>query len=113
MSVELIILGLVGITIIITVGSIFEDIRERISEKSNIIGKLINCPMCTGFWIGFFFGFAVDIAPPIIVGGLVSLASWSIYSIVDYFITKGTWYATRIVSESEVESIEGEDNESH
>jgi hypothetical protein len=112
MSIELIILGLVGITIIITVGSIFEDIREKISERSTVLGKLINCPMCTGFWVGFFFGFASGIAPPIIVGGLVSLASWSVYSVVDYFITKGTWYATQIIKETQTEDNIEEENES-
>lgn len=112
MSTELIILGLVGITIIITTGSIFEELRNKVSETSQILGKLINCPMCTGFWIGFFFGFLSDIAPPIIVGGLISLLSWSIYSVVDYFITKGTWYATRIISENEGGPTEGEEDES-
>jgi integral membrane sensor domain MASE1 len=112
MSIELIILGLVGITVIITAGSIFEEIRNKVSESSVVLGKLINCPMCTGFWIGFFFGFTVDMGPAIIVGGLVSLLSWTIYSIVDYFVTKGTWYATRIISETETGTIEGEENES-
>jgi hypothetical protein len=112
MNIELIILGLVGITIIITAGAIFEDIREKISQNSNVLGKLINCPMCTGFWVGFFFGFASGIAPPIIVGGLVSLLSWSTYSLVDYFITKGTWYATQIVKETTTETNTEGENES-
>ena len=104
-------LGLVGITIIITVGAIFEDIRNKISESSQVLGKLINCPMCTGFWVGFFFGFIDDIAPPMITGGLVSLLSWSIYSLVDYFSTKSTWYATQIINENNVESNVGDENE--
>lgn len=112
MSIELIILGLVGVTIIITIGTIFEDIREKISEKSSVLGKLINCPMCTGFWVGFFFGFASGIAPPIIMGGLISLLSWSAYSVIDYFITKGTWYATQIVKETTTEINTEEKDES-
>ncbi len=111
MSTELIILGLVGITIIITTGAIFEELREKISDLSQVLGKLINCPMCTGFWVGFFFGFLSEIAPPIIVGGLVSVLSWALYSVVDYFSTKSTWYATQIVKETETESIAEEQNE--
>jgi len=87
-------------------------LREKISNSSQVLGKLINCPMCTGFWVGFFFGFLSEISPPIIAGGLVSLLSWSIYSIVDYFNTKGTWYATRIVSETQTGEPEGEEDES-
>jgi hypothetical protein len=112
MSIELIILGLVGITVIITAGSIFEDFRNKISESSIILGKLINCPMCTGFWVGFFFGFIANVAPPIIMGGLVSLISWSVYSIVDYFVTKSTWYATQIIKETQTEENIEEKNES-
>lgn len=112
MSIDLMILGLVGITIIITLGSIFEEVRNNISEKSVVLGKLINCPMCTGFWVGFFFGFIDGMAPPMITGGLVSLISWVTYSVVDYLNTKGTWYATQIVRETESVSDRGEENES-
>ena len=112
MSIDLMILGLVGITIIITAGSIFEELRNNITEKSVILGKLINCPMCTGFWVGFFFGFMDGMAPPMITGGLVSLVSWAIYSIVDYLNTKSTWYATQIIKEENNASDIGEENES-
>jgi Na+/proline symporter len=112
MSIELMIFGLVGITIIITAGSIFEELRNKVNEKSSVLGKLINCPMCTGFWVGFFFGFIDGMAPPMITGGLVSLLSWITYSIVDYINTKGTWYATQIVKETESNTDTGEENES-
>ena len=112
MSIELLILGLVGITIIITSSVFFESVRERVSNYSQVLGELINCPMCTGFWVGLFFGFVSGIAPPVIIGGLVSLLSWSIYTVVDYFSTKATWHATQIVKETPVESDTEEKNES-
>jgi hypothetical protein len=112
MSIELLTLGLVGITIIITSSVIFEDIRERISNSSQVFGKLINCPMCTGFWVGLFFGFISDMAPPILIGGLVSLLSWSVYTVIDYFSTKATWYATQIIKENQAESDTEEKDES-
>jgi len=112
MSIELLTLGLVGITVIITSSVFFEDLREKVSNSSQILGKLINCPMCTGFWVGLFFGFISGIAPPVLIGGLVSLLSWSIYTVVDYFSTKATWYATQIIKETPVESDTEEKNES-
>jgi hypothetical protein len=39
-----------GITAIITRGTIFYEIRKYF-EKT-IIGKIINCPQCCGFWCG-------------------------------------------------------------
>ena len=44
-----------GMTQILVYGTIFENQREWIMEKSNWLGTLIHCPMCTGFWVGVFF----------------------------------------------------------
>tara|TARA_Y100001963_G_C6783213_1_gene451113 strand:- start:3026 stop:3322 length:297 start_codon:yes stop_codon:yes gene_type:complete len=44
-------------TQILVYGSIFRQHREWIKEKSDWFGKLVSCPMCTGFWVGaFLFG---------------------------------------------------------
>lgn len=40
-----------GITWIITQSKIFEKFRDRFDETQGF-GMLINCPVCTGFWIG-------------------------------------------------------------
>lgn len=54
-----------GITTIITKSSIFEPLRDRLDNGSDVLienfwGILIVCPMCVGFWIGvlesFIFG---------------------------------------------------------
>lgn len=54
-----------GITTIITKSSIFEPLRDRLDNGSDVLsenfwGMLIVCPMCVGFWIGvlesFIFG---------------------------------------------------------
>jgi hypothetical protein len=46
-----------GLTQILVYGSIFEKQRDYILEKSEWLGKLVHCPMCTGFWVGaFLFG---------------------------------------------------------
>ena len=46
-----------GMTQILVYGTIFENQRDWIMEKSDWLGTLIHCPMCTGFWVGvFLFG---------------------------------------------------------
>lgn len=106
MNILLTIVGLIGITIIITSGAIFDSLRKVISEKSESSGRLINCPMCTGFWIGLIVGFVgmpIDISP-IILAGIVAVLSWSTYTVVDYFATKSVWYAIKTVRHSEKSS---------
>jgi hypothetical protein len=44
-----------GMTTILVYGSIFEGLREFISKHSKFFGELINCPLCTSTWVGFFF----------------------------------------------------------
>lgn len=114
MSFESFILGLVGVTVIITAGSIFEGLREKIASLSPFLEKLINCPMCTGFWVGLFFGFITDYGPPIILGGLVSLLSWAVYTVIFYFAVKSEWYQAQFIStqeESEKENVAEDKNE--
>ena len=43
-----------GMTQILVYGTIFENQRDWIMEKSDWLGTLIHCPMCTGFWVGVF-----------------------------------------------------------
>lgn len=92
--------GLIGLTIIITSGSIFENFRTFIESYSDILGKLVNCPMCTGFWVGFIYGLYLSPPSSLLFGGLISLLSWIIYSVTDYFATKSMFYAVKISKES-------------
>ena len=39
-----------GLTQILVYGKIFDPIRP----KSGKLGQLLDCPMCTGFWVGLF-----------------------------------------------------------
>ena len=45
-----------GLTQILVYGKIFDPIRP----KSGKLGKLLECPMCTGFWVGLFLWFVKD-----------------------------------------------------
>jgi hypothetical protein len=90
-------LALMGITIIISSSEIFSGIREKVSEYSEFLGKLISCTMCTGFWVGFFFSLlGISDISPLFLGALISISSWGFFNIVDYFIIKATWYATKV-----------------
>jgi len=88
-----------GVTNIIVQGSIFDGFKDWFTEKT-ILKKpgiikglmekfiaLINCPMCTGFWVGvvvgcFFGPFAAWNF--IFNGGLYSGTTWIIYSFVQF-----------------------------
>ena len=66
----------VGITMIITVSSLFLPIRSFIDSKSSYLGELINCPMCTGFWVGLIVSFLSYDMPPFYGGAIASFFSW-------------------------------------
>lgn len=80
------ILGCTGITVILVLSSLLEPVREFISSKSNLLNKLINCTMCTGFWVGAVCSIWFDINP-VFAGAASALLSWSVSSIVETFNT--------------------------
>lgn len=47
-----------GLTILIVYGEPIRPIREYIGGIANSIGRLLNCTLCTGFWVGVGFGAA-------------------------------------------------------
>ena len=81
-----------GLTQIIVYSSIFRALREDILEKSEWLGKLVNCPMCMGWWVGAFlfgingltelFNFEYNIANLLILGCLSSATSYALNVVV-------------------------------
>ena len=81
-----------GMTQILVYSSIFEKARHWIGEKSDWFGTLINCPMCTGFWVGTFlfgindltelFNFEYNIVNLLILGCLSSATSYALSTII-------------------------------
>ena len=75
-----------GLTQILVYCSIFEKQRGYILEKSEWFGKLVHCPMCTGFWVGVFlfgingftelFTFEVSLINALVLGWLSSGTSY-------------------------------------
>jgi hypothetical protein len=85
-----------GMTSILVWGSIFENQRNWIKNKSNFFGDLISCTLCTGTWVGFFLSlclgglstmyFDMHWLPAIFFDGMFTAGSvWTINSIVEYF----------------------------
>lgn len=100
------ILGCTGLTIIFVSSTILESVREFISNRSDFLGKMINCPMCLGFWVGMIASYSYDINP-LWSASIVSLLSWSISNIVDFFYSAGLYFDT--VVEVEGEGDEGDE----
>lgn len=57
------ILGMVGLTLVITIGKITEPIRKAFGPpigSKDVLDEhpavLLHCPMCSGTWVGLFFG---------------------------------------------------------
>lgn len=71
----ILIIGLAGITNIITDYDGPFGILERIRNVLRPHTKLITCSTCLGFWVGLWGGFILDfnIFYAIIIGGAVSL----------------------------------------
>jgi len=89
-----------GITTILVESYLFATIRAYLELFSpNFLGKLINCPLCTGFWVGiilFQLGLVLnikvenDVLNHFLHGTLSSSTSYLLYTIQNrlYLTTK-------------------------
>ena len=91
--VELIIflLTCAGLTSGIVLSSLFSEVRIYIDKKSSFIGELINCPMCTGFWVGAGVSCFFSINP-VFAAFSASFFSWSLIQVVDSISKIGDYY---------------------
>lgn len=75
--------GVIGVTLVISRGSIFDDLRHWMtgfSHPMNVlrwVGNLISCPQCTGFWVGCVWGWVSlrDLWLAVLMGGVTSVCS--------------------------------------
>lgn len=78
-----------GLTQILVYGSILNSIRPTKGK----LGELFHCPMCMGFWVGFFlcvispftplFTFEPNFITPILLGCLSSGTSYVLCQVFD------------------------------
>ena len=85
------IFGCAGLTTILVSSDIFEPIRSFVSERSTFLGKMVNCSMCLGFWVGLVASFYSDINP-LWGASISSLFSWSISNIVEAVFAIGFYF---------------------
>ncbi len=84
-------LGTTGFTIIIVASYLFEPIREYLSSKSSYVEKLINCTMCSGFWVVLIASLFYDVNH-LWAATITSLSSWSIHSFVSAAISIESYF---------------------
>jgi len=77
------IVSCIGITIIVTQSSIFEDARNAFSSIGDFFDELIHCPMCFGFWVGLILGFVYG-KDVVMTGPISSILSWIVYTIANF-----------------------------
>jgi len=78
------IIGLIGVTLVIAVGKIFEPSREWLKGFSHpwnplrVLGEGMSCTMCAGWWVGFWWGLYAGhpLGMSIVDGGVVSVLSY-------------------------------------
>jgi len=76
--------GLVGVTLVIATGKIFDGPRGWLKGFANAwnplrwLGEGMGCTMCAGWWVGFWWGVysGSDPLASVVVGGVVSVASY-------------------------------------
>ena len=78
-----------GLTQILVYGSILKPIRPTKGK----LGELFQCPMCMGFWVGFFlcvispftplFTFEPNFVTPVLLGCLSSGTSYILCQVFD------------------------------
>lgn len=81
------VLALAGITGIITRSYLLQGVRDRITIPK--LKYLINCPQCTGFWVGLIYALFVPTRSNILMNmvlwaGAVSLFSSATVTSLDY-----------------------------
>ena len=85
-----------GVTVVISISSIFEPIRLFIQKRSSFLGELIACPMCTGFWSGLFISLISFDINPIYGGSIASLSGWVCVSLVDVMHSASNYFEASI-----------------
>ena len=88
------ILGCYGFTLLVVESKIMEPVREFFKDRVNFVHKLLNCMMCTGFWVGLFFtiGFKFSPSYQLFSDTNTSLVKLAFYTIFDAsFISGIVW----------------------
>lgn len=97
----LVLIGL-GITNLIVNASILEQPRQFLIQRIPILGQLVSCLLCTGFWVGILLGL-LNAVSPIYLGALVSLSGFIFGRLIDLVDIVVAYLASKIGDEDERE----------
>jgi len=73
----------VGITNLVVNASLLDNPRDFITSKSEFLGGLVSCMMCSGFWVGFFMGI-FSWENPVYTGATISVVSFLFSYYIEY-----------------------------
>ena len=92
-----------GISTIIVQSKLFKPLRELVKVKSRFLSSLINCMMCTGFWVGLLVSLVIGFSPSEILytnyvnPNIPNIISTIIFGIFDAAFVSGIVYHIYII----------------
>jgi hypothetical protein len=87
----------VGITNLVVNASILDIPRDFIIKEEPLLGKLVTCMMCSGFWIGLLMGIFSGVNP-IYAGAAISVLSYTYEVSIEYIEILSAVQASKIDS---------------
>jgi hypothetical protein len=92
-SLLLFVLVSVGITNVVVNSKVLEFFREFITSNSSFLGEMLECMMCSGFWVGIIISCLSGFSVPIYMAFVSSLFSHLYGSVVGFIevITALLW----------------------
>lgn len=81
----IVIIGLIGVTLVISTGKIFDGLRKWLTgfavwfNPLRVLGEIISCTMCAGWWVGSAWAWlnGSSLGAGVVVGGLVSVLAFT------------------------------------
>jgi len=106
------IIGLIGLTIILTNGLITEAFRKWLYSKNDFLGEAAECSLCIGFWMGAVYSYCYrqePIVQDILYGAMIAVLAYLIDFVLDNLRAKNEllWWES-----SQTKSTSGEEDDS-
>jgi len=92
MNLILFILGVIGLTHIIVDSAVMGPVHEWIKLWCPIVGKIMDCQQCAGFWCGMILGLALLSCNPFVVfaagcaGSFLAQLGWLLLDALERYV---------------------------
>lgn len=92
------IIGLIGITLVITTGKIFDELRRWLLSfhvwfnPLRVLGEVMSCTMCAGWWVGAVWAVCngTSWGAAIVIGGILSVLSFTADEVLTILVATST-----------------------